>query len=84
MQAAAFSGDKWFHNHAILGCCGPDGMIYDLFDGPVGRRVDKHFMRMRLCAIASCIIPMDFIGFTLIRGSREIRTLGVLIMGPHL
>lgn len=40
-----FSGDKWIHCHGSLGIVGPDGIFYDWFDEPLGRRADSHFMR---------------------------------------
>ena len=39
-----FSGDKWYHNHGVLGSVAPDGMMYDFFDGPLGRNNDRQFM----------------------------------------
>lgn len=44
-QRAVFSGDKWMHCHGAQAIFGPDGMFYDWFDEPVGRRNDKYFMR---------------------------------------
>ena len=43
VQYAYFSGDKWFCNVGSQGTTGPDGMFYDWFMGPVGRRADQHF-----------------------------------------
>ncbi len=43
-QKAVFSGDKWFHNQGAQVVMGPDGMIYDWWDNPLGRFSDKHFM----------------------------------------
>lgn len=45
IQYAAFSGDKWIHNHGAQGIFAPDGMFYHWYDGPVGRHNDKHFFR---------------------------------------
>eukprot|EP01034_Spumella_vulgaris_P025037 gene25037-31446_t len=44
-QASMFSGDKWFHCYGAQGICGPDGIIWDWFDGPVGSEIDKNFLR---------------------------------------
>ncbi len=40
-----FSGDKWFHCAGAQGIFGPDGMIYDWYDEPVGRHNDQFFLR---------------------------------------
>lgn len=45
MQQSVYSGDKKFHNYGVQGIIGPDGLFYDIFDGPVGRHNDKRFMR---------------------------------------
>lgn len=44
VQYAYFSGDKWYHCHGAQGVMAPDGIFYDLFDGPVGRYCDQHFL----------------------------------------
>ena len=65
-QAAALSGDAWFHNHGILGCCGPDGMIYDVFE--LTSTSCEWVVSMLSCAIVSYITPVFFMyidkGFT--------------------
>ncbi len=33
------------HCHGAQGICGPDGIIYDWYDEPVGRRHDRYFLR---------------------------------------
>ena len=47
IQYQVFSGHKWYHNHGILGTTAPDGMMYDVFDGPLGRNNDRQFMAAR-------------------------------------
>ena len=74
-QAAALSGDAWFHNHGILGCCGPDGMIYDVFE--LTSTSCKWVVLMLSCVIVSYITPV-FFGCASIRGSQGIHALGVL------
>ena len=43
VQKAFFSGDKWYCNVGSQCMCGPDGIIYDWFMGPVGRHSDQYF-----------------------------------------
>lgn len=44
VQKVVFSGDKWYHNQGSLAVTGPDGIIYDWYDIPVGKYNDKHFL----------------------------------------
>ena len=43
-QYAFYSKHKHMHCHGAQGVFGPDGMFYDWWDEPVGRRNDKFFM----------------------------------------
>ena len=44
-QKACFSGDKWYHCSGALVTNDPSGMIRHWFDDPVGRHVDRYFLR---------------------------------------
>ena len=43
-QRSYYRGDKHIHCIGVQGTMGPDGMLYDIYMEPVGRRADAHFM----------------------------------------
>lgn len=43
-QQAYYSGHKHYHNVGLLGVMAPDGIIYEVYDEPVGRHQDRHYM----------------------------------------
>jgi hypothetical protein len=46
VQKAVFCKHKFFHSQSAQGVMGPDGIFYDWFDGPLGRRSDKYFLSL--------------------------------------
>ena len=45
-QKAVFCKHKFFHSQSAQGVMAPDGIFYDWFDGPLGRRSDKYFISL--------------------------------------